>query len=80
MNANAVTNPERKRSSIDCQPQVPYYRQLLPIFNLLKANNMNSGDAIDYAQVGSSYVSIYLHISVYISSYKYIYIYIYIHI
>lgn len=29
---------------------VPYYRQLLPIFNLLKANNKNSGDAIDYSQ------------------------------
>jgi len=29
---------------------VPYYRQLLPIFNLLKANNKNSGDSIDYSQ------------------------------
>ena len=29
---------------------VPYYRQLLPIFNLLKAKNKNSGDSIDYAQ------------------------------
>jgi len=29
---------------------VPYYRQLLPIFNLLKSKNKNSGDTIDYAQ------------------------------
>jgi len=29
---------------------VPYYRQLLPIFNLLKAKNRNSGDSIDYSQ------------------------------
>jgi hypothetical protein len=29
---------------------VPYYRQLLPIFNLLKSKNKNSGDSIDYAQ------------------------------
>jgi hypothetical protein len=32
------------------QSLVPYYRQLLPIFNLLKAKNKNSGDSIDYAQ------------------------------
>jgi len=32
------------------EAMVPYYRQLLPIFNLLKAKNTNSGDAIDYAQ------------------------------
>jgi len=35
------------------EAMVPYYRQLLPIFNLLKANNNNSGDAIDYAQVAT---------------------------
>jgi len=29
---------------------VPYYRQLLPTFNLFKANNANLGDGIDYAQ------------------------------
>lgn len=29
---------------------VPYYRQLLPIFNLFKAKNMNIGDGIEYSQ------------------------------
>jgi len=29
---------------------VPYYRQILPIFNLFKAKNQNLGDGIDYAQ------------------------------
>jgi hypothetical protein len=29
---------------------VPYYRQLLPIFNLYKNFNKNLGDQIDYAQ------------------------------
>ncbi|XP_026291848.1 parkin coregulated gene protein homolog [Frankliniella occidentalis] len=29
---------------------VPYYRQILPMFNLLKPMNVNTGDGIDYAQ------------------------------
>ncbi|XP_046711312.1 parkin coregulated gene protein isoform X2 [Silurus meridionalis] len=29
---------------------VPYYRQILPIFNMFKNMNMNSGDGIDYGQ------------------------------
>jgi len=29
---------------------VPYYRQILPIFNLFKTKNMNLGDKIDYSQ------------------------------
>lgn len=29
---------------------VPYYRQILPIFNLYKMNNVNIGDKIDYGQ------------------------------
>jgi len=29
---------------------VPYYRQILPIFNLYKNWNKNIGDGIDYAQ------------------------------
>ena len=29
---------------------VPYYRQLLPIFNLYRNHNKNIGDKIDYAQ------------------------------
>jgi len=29
---------------------VPYYRQLLPVFNLFKNNNQNIGDKIDYSQ------------------------------
>ena len=32
------------------QALVPYYRQLLPIFNMFKNNNLNSGDGIDYHQ------------------------------
>ncbi|KAG8230958.1 hypothetical protein J437_LFUL010845 [Ladona fulva] len=29
---------------------VPYYRQILPMFNLFKNKNVNSGDGIDYGQ------------------------------
>merc|ERR1712157_594221 len=29
---------------------VPYYRQILPVFNIFKSKNLNIGDAIDYAQ------------------------------
>jgi|UniRef100_A0A7S4FKM6 hypothetical protein len=29
---------------------VPYYRQILPVFNLFKAQNHNSGDQIEYGQ------------------------------
>ncbi|XP_033126308.1 parkin coregulated gene protein homolog [Anneissia japonica] len=29
---------------------VPYYRNLLPVFNIFKSMNSNSGDAIDYSQ------------------------------
>merc|ERR1712050_364778 len=29
---------------------VPYYRQLLPVFNIFKNNNTNIGDSIDYSQ------------------------------
>lgn len=32
------------------QALVPYYRQLLPIFNIFKSKNLNVGDAIDYHQ------------------------------
>jgi len=29
---------------------VPYYRQILPVFNIFKSATMTTGDAIDYAQ------------------------------
>ena len=29
---------------------VPYYRQILPIFNIYKNSNLNIGDNIDYSQ------------------------------
>ena len=29
---------------------VPYYRQILPIFNIFKSQNHNLGDKMDYAQ------------------------------
>lgn len=29
---------------------VPYYRQILPVFNLMKNKNVNIGDMIDYSQ------------------------------
>ena len=29
---------------------VPYYRQILPIFNLYRGSAKNLGDAIDYSQ------------------------------
>ena len=32
------------------QALVPYYRQILPVFNLFVNNNENLGDGIDYSQ------------------------------
>lgn len=29
---------------------VPYYRQILPVLNIFKQANINSGDQIDYSQ------------------------------
>lgn len=29
---------------------VPYYRQILPVFNLFKMSNLNLGDKIQYSQ------------------------------
>ncbi|CAG5121572.1 unnamed protein product [Candidula unifasciata] len=29
---------------------VPYYRQILPVMNIFKGKNLNSGDGIDYSQ------------------------------
>ena len=29
---------------------VPYYRQILPVLNLMKTKNANMGDRIDYSQ------------------------------
>ena len=29
---------------------VPYYRQILPIFNIFKSRNLNVGDNMDYPQ------------------------------
>ena len=29
---------------------VPYYRQILPVFNIFKQKNANYGDKIDYSQ------------------------------
>ena len=30
---------------------VPYYRQILPVFNIFKNKNLNLGDGIDYSQI-----------------------------
>ncbi len=39
-----------KSSDLSGEALVPYYRQLLPIFNLYRNHNKNIGDKIDYAQ------------------------------
>ena len=39
-----------KASDIVAEALVPYYRQILPIMNLLRNKNKNLGDGIDYSQ------------------------------
>lgn len=39
-----------KSSDLAGEALVPYYRQLLPIFNLYRNHNINIGDHIDYGQ------------------------------
>ncbi len=38
-----------KASNLVAEALVPYYRQILPVMNLLKNRNKNIGDAIDYS-------------------------------
>ena len=40
---------------------VPYYRQILPVLNIFKNNNINSGDLIDYAQYTNSCLGELIH-------------------
>ncbi|KAF7991818.1 hypothetical protein HCN44_010619 [Aphidius gifuensis] len=44
---------QRLVKSADCvgESLVPYFRQILPILNLLKNRNVNLGEGIDYSQV-----------------------------
>ena len=35
-------------SDLACEALVPYYRQLLPIFNLYRNHNVNIGDYFEY--------------------------------
>ena len=39
-----------KSSDAVAEALVPYYRQILPVMNLLRHRNKNLGDAIDYSQ------------------------------
>jgi len=39
-----------KTSDMLAESLVPYYRQILPVMNLLKHRNLNIGDKIDYSQ------------------------------
>ncbi len=39
-----------KTSDLLAESLVPYYRQILPVMNLLKHRNKNLGDKIDYSQ------------------------------
>ena len=39
-----------KSSDAVAEALVPYYRQILPVMNLLRHRNKNLGDGIDYAQ------------------------------
>ena len=38
-------------SDISGDVLVPFYRQLLPIFNMYKTKNWNSGDKFEYSQI-----------------------------
>ena len=39
-----------KSSDAVAEALVPYYRQILPVMNLLRHRNKNLGDGIDYSQ------------------------------
>lgn len=39
-----------KSSDAVAEALVPYYRQILPVLNLMRNKNKNLGDKIDYAQ------------------------------
>ena len=39
-----------KSSDAVAEALVPYYRQILPVLNLMRNRNKNLGDKIDYAQ------------------------------
>merc|ERR1712228_594893 len=39
-----------KRGDMIGEALVPYYRQILPVFNIFKNDNQNIGDSMEYAQ------------------------------
>jgi len=39
-----------KTSDLVGEALVPYFRQILPVFNIFKSKNLNIGDAMDYSQ------------------------------
>lgn len=43
-------SPDKGGAGLIGQALVPYYRQLLPVFNIFINNNENLGDGIDYGQ------------------------------
>ena len=47
------------------QALVPYYRQILPVFNIFKNKNTNIGDAIDYSQQKNDNVGDLITVSCY---------------
>jgi len=45
-----VEQPDPSSDNLIGQALVPYYRQILPVFNIFKNENTNSGDGIEYGQ------------------------------
>ena len=48
--ADIVDNGVGEMSNEVAETLVPYYRQVLPVFNVFKNKNINIGDGIDYSQ------------------------------
>ncbi|CAK9033909.1 Parkin coregulated gene protein homolog (Hypertension-related protein 1-like protein) (PARK2 coregulated gene protein), partial [Durusdinium trenchii] len=50
LRALVVADIDQEGGGMIGQALVPYYRQILPVFNIFKSKNTNIGDAIDYSQ------------------------------
>lgn len=47
---DVIVNEQGEMSNKIGEALVPYYRQILPVFNVFKNRNINLGDRIDYSQ------------------------------
>jgi len=68
LQALVVADVKSESPGLIGQALVPYYRQILPVFNIFKNSNTNIGDAIDYSQKTNVNIGDLINVSIYLWS------------